>query len=377
MATVDVFAVGSSRAAQLQHINYYNRFTIATLGVKSRKFKRVVTSEDGSECKDLLKKGRAYLQWLDTIEMTPEIKEKTTTPKMLQLIINNPDLLYPEDMKNSAGALYEKWESENWGADEVVSEDAAEEEVIPEAGEEVPIIQSQLPPPNHPIYGEHGIMHGIVVARGPKGRISYQLNPRVPKRSAKVFGHNNIPVGAWFANQLVALHRGAHGARMGGIAGSTEAGTYSIVVSNVYDDLDNDQGDILYYSGSNSHKNEDPFQSVPSSAGTKALKASLQTRHPVRVLRSGGPHSSNNNRWLPECGIRYDGLYQVVGWRERKNKKGKNIWYNEDAANFRIGGLYEQFRLCRDPGQPPLEDLRRTSPTAQQKRDLNRFQQGY
>lgn len=219
MATVDVFAVGSSRAAQLQHINYYNRFTIATLGVKSRKFKRVVTSEDGSECKDLLKKGRAYLQWLDTIEMTPEIKEKTTTPKMLQLIINNPDLLYPEDMKNSAGALYEKWESENWGADEVVSEDAAEEEVIPEAGEEVPIIQSQLPPPNHPIYGEHGIMHGIVVARGPKGRISYQLNPRVPKRSAKVFGHNNIPVGAWFANQLVALHRGAHGARMGGIAG--------------------------------------------------------------------------------------------------------------------------------------------------------------
>ncbi|KAI0119829.1 PUA-like domain-containing protein [Daldinia grandis] len=357
MATVDVFAVGSSKAAQLKHVNYYNRFAIAIIGARSRKLKRVITSEDGSECEDLLKKGRAYLQWLDTIEMTPEIKEKTTTHKMLQLIMNNPDLFYPEDMKDSARALYEKWESENWGADEVISEDAAEEEATPEDGEEVPIIQSRLPSPNHPIYGEHGIMHGIVVARGPKGRTSYQLNPRTPKKSAKVFGHNSIPVGAWFASQLVALHRGAHGAGMGGISGSTTAGAYSIVVSNVYDDLDNDQGDILYYSGSNSHKNEDPFQSVPSSAGTKALKASLQTRHPVRVLRSGGPNSSKSNGWLPECGIRYDGLYKVVSWRER--------------------GLYEQFRLQREPGQPSLEDLRRTSPTAQQKRDLNRFQQGY
>ncbi|OTB17090.1 hypothetical protein K445DRAFT_311587 [Daldinia sp. EC12] len=363
MATVQVFDVGSSKAEQLQHMKYQNRATISMLGAKSKRLRRVVTPEDGPHCEDLLKRGRVYLRWLDTIEITPQLKMKATLPEMLQLITNKPELFYPQDMKASAQALYKKWEAENWGATTVVDEEeAAAEEVAPGNGQEMPMIQSPLPPSDHPIYGEQGIMHGIMVVRGPNGKMSYRLNPNVPARAAKIYGHNDIPIGSWFATRLVALHRGAHGSSVGGIAGSTETGAYSIVVSKAYNDLDDDQGDTLYYSGSNSHKNDNPYQSAPSSAGTNALKASLRTGRPVRVLRAGGPHSSKNNFWLPKCGIRYDGLYQVTGIRERKNTNG---------------GLYEQFRLRREPGQTPLEDIRHMSPTSQQKRDLNRFLQGY
>lgn len=95
------------------------------------------------------------------------------------------------------------------------------------------------------------------------------------------------------------------------------------MASMLYDDLDQDHGDILFYSGSNSHENKDPNVPAPSTAGTKALKISRITRKPVRVLRSGGTYNSKkSNRFSPSCGIRYDGLYQVVDELLPKNKKG-------------------------------------------------------
>ncbi|KAI1408243.1 PUA-like domain-containing protein [Hypoxylon sp. FL1857] len=367
MATIEVFAIPTNKPRRLQHMMSLGR-GVLQLGLRGRRLGRAVKPEDGSEWEARLKKGRMYLEWLDTIDMTPEIKEKTSMETMLKFAFDDPTMYYPEDISKTAQALYEKWQSENWGANAVVEEDvvSADQEFADPASElapttdEAPIVQSELPPPDHPIFGEHGIMHGIIIFRSPAGRKSYRLNPHVLKRSAKVFGHNGIPVGTWFANQLVALHRGAHGMRIGGIAGTTDAGAYSIVVADVYEDLDDDRGETLYYSGSNSHNNDDPTTPAPSSMGTRALKASLRTGNPVRVLRSGGPHSRNH--WLPECGLRYDGLYRVTALRERKNTKG---------------GLYEQFVLQREPGQTPLEELLRISPTAQQKRDLNDIQQGY
>ncbi|KAI0112358.1 PUA-like domain-containing protein [Hypoxylon sp. NC0597] len=328
MATVEVFAIPDNKPQRLQQMMSQGR-NIIQLGLKSKRLRRAIRPEDSSESEARLKKGRMYLEWLDTIEMTPEIKERTSMEKMLKYVFDDPTMYYPEDMKKGAQALYEKWQSENWGANAVMEEDviSADQEFADPVSEpaatpdEAPIVQSELPPPDHPIFGEDGIMHGIIIFRSPSGRKTYRLNPHVPKRSAKVFGHNGIPVGTWFANQLVALHRGAHGMRIGGIAGTTDVGAYSIVVSDIYEDLDDDRGETLYYSGSNSHNNDDPTRPAPSSTGTKALKASLQTGNPVRVLRSGGPHS--RNRWLPECGLRYDGLYRVVALRERKNTKGE------------------------------------------------------
>ncbi|KAI1760300.1 PUA-like domain-containing protein [Hypoxylon sp. FL1150] len=384
MTTIKLFAVGNTKAQQAKHMVEQNR-SICLLGMKSHKqLGRAAKSEDGKHYEALLEKGRLYLQWLDTIDMTPEINEKCRMAKVLECIIDDPRFEFPDDIVASAINLRDTWEAENWGRDAVMDEDGNSttqdymkqdpDEPLPVAPvaarspqaqepQEALVVKSEAPASDHPIYGENGIMHGVLTFRTPSGRKNYRLNPVVPKKPATVFGHNGIPVGTWYANQLVALHRGAHGARMGGIAGSTVKGAYSIVVSSNYEDLDRDQGDKLYYSGSNSHDNKDPKKPPPSTRGTMALKVSMDLEKPVRVLRSGGtPGSTKTNPWLPDCGLRYDGLYRVVALREGKNTEG---------------GLYEQFVLERQPGQTPLDELRRNSPTTRQKFDLRRIQAGY
>jgi hypothetical protein len=115
-------------------------------------------------------------------------------------------------------------------------------------------------------------------------------------------------------------------------------GAYSIVVSSKYEDLDVDYGNILYYSGSDSHDNDNPDQPGPSSNGTKALTASWQNQNPVRVLRSGGSRVSNagGNNHLPSCGIRYDGLYRVTAVLHKINGKGKlNIFISLSQCSSR------------------------------------------
>src|ERR1700694_2119101 len=103
---------------------------------------------------------------------------------------------------------------------------------------------------------------------------------------------------------------------MGGISGSAIDGTYSIVVSGMYDNLDKDEGHQLYYSGSNSHDNTAP-EPITSNK-TKALERSVATGKPVRVFRSA------QGKWkhVPRAGLRYDGLYTVVGMSIQKNEKG-------------------------------------------------------
>ena len=157
------------------------------------------------------------------------------------------------------------------------------------------------------------------------------------------------------STRFVALFRGAHGATQGGIYGNRENGGYSIVISGVYDDLDQDYGDILYYSGSNSHSNEDPRSPAPSTGGTIALQASERTQNPVRVIRT----SSGKSTIAPISGLRYDGLYKVVSSRYPKNLKG---------------GIYEQFKLVRLDDQPEID---RSRPTQKESRDYERIGDGY
>jgi hypothetical protein len=121
---------------------------------------------------------------------------------------------------------------------------------------------------------------------------------------------------------------------MGGISGSAVAGCYSIVVSGLYDDLDKDEGNRIFYSGSNSHDN-DKAEPVTSNK-TLALERSFGTRKAVRVFRSF------QGKWkhVPRAGLRYDGLYVVMGLTVEKNGKG---------------GAYKRFRLERQSGQPAIK----------------------
>lgn len=140
---------------------------------------------------------------------------------------------------------------------------------------------------------------------------------------------------------------------MGGISGTSVAGTYSIVVSGLYDDLDRDEGYYLFYSGSNSHENT---ASEPvTSNKTKALERSIATRKPVRVFRSA------QGKWkhVPRAGLRYDGLYVVISMTVEKNGKG---------------GGYKRFKLERIGGQ---DEIATELPSQNQINLFERVRNGY
>ncbi|KAI1858471.1 uncharacterized protein JN550_012604 [Neoarthrinium moseri] len=331
----------------------------AKLAVKSKRL-MMIPSEDEIEVAKRFRDLRAHLAYMGTnLDMTPKIRDRGKVKKTLDNILNETLYYFPEDVKAKARALRENWERENWGADEALDEEQQPASPTTAPDDEA-TTQVALPASNDPTFGVNGIMYGVLVVRGKGGRKVYQLNPEVPRASAQVFGQNGLTVGAWFPLQILALRNGAHGSQMGGIHGSLSKGAYSVVVTDLYHDLDRDEGDILYYSGSNSHDNENRDRPAESSAGTKALKASLASGRPVRVLRSGGSTlTKTKSSFAPSCGIRYDGLYRVVQKLTPINKKG---------------GMYEQFKLMRLPGQPSLADIRKRSPTRQQIEALEEFQ---
>ncbi|WYZ44734.1 hypothetical protein EsH8_VIII_000050 [Colletotrichum jinshuiense] len=203
------------------------------------------------------------------------------------------------------------------------------------------------PPRNHPIWGVDGIMHGLALKGG--SRFTVVINPDYlgEKRSAARLGDNGLAVGSWFPNQLSALFNGAHGHSNAGIYYSKEEGSYSVIVARAYEGLDIDQGDIVYYSGSNAHNNDIPDEIAPSTDATKSLSDAYISDTPVRVLRKANKRS----KWSPSHGLRYDGLYKITDKLLPTNSKG---------------GSFEQFKLERIPGQKSLNELREI-PTAEQK----------
>lgn len=363
-------------------INYIKKEcdeALKRLAQQNRKFKTFsdVADEPGKtqyqRVQVLLNKMTDYLQ------MTPEINEKTRIANTLRvLVLDEGQFHFPKDVIKSATLLIEGWEADNFGANEV-REDEAEEEDDGEGedesganGEPPPKRRRKskatengptgvlIPPTEHPIFGikggKRGIMYGAARKKGAR-RLTWVENPALisQKRSGKAYGSNGLDVGTWFPYQSVALFNGAHNSMQGGIAGNTTTGAYSIVVSGHYDDLDKDHGDVLFYSGSKSHDNTDPQSPAPSSQGTQALQASLVSGKPVRVLRA----ASGKSVFAPSAGLRYDGLYHVVSEHRPKNRKG---------------GLYEQYKLVREAGQPPI-DLNRPSP--RERADLEKVALGY
>ncbi|KAL8742430.1 MAG: hypothetical protein Q9190_005080 [Brigantiaea leucoxantha] len=288
-----------------------------------------------------------------------------STEKFLQLkgllsivagILPNTAWSFPEPEKSLAADTYDKFSAQNWG--------------IPPS-QQAPSLQATtnrsplssrntlasrpritIPSPNHPIYGSSGIMRGIVIARSPHQ--SYRLDPSYPRRSCKVFGHNDTSVGQWWPTQLCALRDGAHGHIQGGISGTEAAGAFSIVISGMYSDLDRDFGATVYYSGSDAHANTDPETPKISNA-TKTLRRNLDTGNAVRVLRS----SQGGWAGRPSVGIRYDGLYAVVEEKVRKNCKG---------------GAYVRFLLEREDGQERIEKWR---PSSKERREFEKVVDGY
>lgn len=250
-----------------------------------------------------------------------------------------------------------------------------------------------LPPPNHPIWGQNGIMHGLYL----QGAHTYRVDPRYAgqQRSAFQYGHNGLTPGDWWPLQAVAVFHGAHGQRVRGISGDPQRGAYSIVISGMapeYRDLDRDGGEVVWYSADrpnvevglgpratanpnnnnnnngNSGNNQPAAALTPAprpqySADTRALLASEQTGRPVRVLRSAG---HRNRDWAPAVGIRYDGLYRVM----------RHI-----VSHNRHGGQFLKFELRRvnaaGNAGVTLNQLRATVPSRAQRNEEARVRDGY
>lgn len=295
---------------------------------------------------------------------------------VLRLVKDRPDL-FPEEIHRKGAELFDRFERENWGENEASDDDSGDDTSAPALSspasslrargpnETSGTVQTRSPPPNDPIWGLKGIMHGVAI--NPSGAMkSYVLDPEyiTEKREAKVIGHNGLTPGDWWPMRRVALFHGAHGHPVGGISGSADTGAYSIVVSgrsNLYHEMDQDMGERLYYSADNSTDNTNPTRVDHVTNRTKSLMTSLRTGRPVRVLRSAAV-GRTDRPFAPSVGIRYDGLYTVVGHREAINQRGGKFW---------------QFELVRNKDQRSWQETRNASPTRQQVQAFNRIGRGY
>jgi hypothetical protein len=171
------------------------------------------------------------------------------------------------------------------------------------------------------------IYRGIVRVKG-QDRSNDRFDPTYIRTSAKSYGANGLVLGQWWPSQLCTLRDGAHGVTQGGIFGENGKGAYSIVLSGGGGYHDQDDGDTIEYSGTES-KNE------KLTDATQQMITSSKLGNEIRVLRSYNLPSKNPYR--PEVGFRYDGLYKV--------KHAQLI--DEKKQMYR-------FKMERCPGQEPI-----------------------
>ncbi|KAG9229651.1 putative E3 ubiquitin-protein ligase UHRF1 [Amylocarpus encephaloides] len=280
------------------------------------------------------------LYMLVSKKMTPKVQTDFNAKILLERIVL-PENKYPEEYRRIADALLKEFTASNWG----------EEAPPPQASSSLKrsysgshksgySIISKVPngdsDPNDPIWGLNGIMRGITKTKSDNGngstRISYKATVPDSQKNANLFGHNGAEVGDCWPFLIAAKRDGVHGHHIQGITGTAAEGCFSIVISGGSSgyDADKDEGDVIAYSDStaNDAADNDPNRQ----GGADVLIQSMQTRKPVRVIRS------SKGEWggRPKAGFRYDGLYTVVDYKARLRRQGK--------GNFKV------FRLERNGG---------------------------
>lgn len=145
---------------------------------------------------------------------------------------------YPEPLRRNAAILLEGLDPRF--AVEVAKDDTPDQQ---EQAESPPkkrrkmskpaAIKSRAPLPtlDHPSVKQ--MLRGIVIRDNPRVyAIDREASAGAP-RDCRVFGHNGLAVGQWWPLRICALRDGAHGSSQGGIAGNSEVGAWSIVVSGM------------------------------------------------------------------------------------------------------------------------------------------------
>lgn len=161
----------------------------------------------------------------------------------------------------------------------------------------------------------------------------------------ELFGHPpGVKIGETWATRMDCLRAGVHRATRAGIHGSQIHGTYSIVISGGYQD-DYDKGETIIYTGAGGQDERTHMQTSDQRLDhphNAALVKSLEFGHrrKVRVIRG----SKLGSKFAPgtidgPTVYRYDGLYTVTHFEQRKGIHGFDIFV---------------FELKRCEGQPPL-----------------------
>jgi hypothetical protein len=162
------------------------------------------------------------------------------------------------------------------------------------------------------------------------------------------YGQGDLVLGQWWPTQLCTVRDGAHGSAQGGIYGEKEKGAYSIVVAGGGGYDDKDQGDELFYCGTDSK------DSTPTEHTMRMIESCDVVKQPIRVIRSANLPLSNPYR--PERGYRYDGLYEVVSY---------TILKKENAVH--------RFRLVRCAGQFPIRSEKGKPSTRPTKQEIEAY----
>lgn len=163
------------------------RATIQHFAQASMK-ERGVPDLDSQKHGEQIVRVRAYLDLLEfDANMSPELRDKARIEAVLELM-NRPKVYFPEDVKQRAAMLLQRFRDENWGAgveaeevdDDLGSDDEDDEAVASPSTATAPVTPAapvapvapvsqlgnatvvlRLPPANHPIWGMNGIMDGI------------------------------------------------------------------------------------------------------------------------------------------------------------------------------------------------------------------------
>ena len=188
---------------------------------------------------------------------------------------------------------------------------------------------------------ETDLYRGLI--RGGKGtgnsgdRLAKEEGGKFRLMNPRQHGNGLLINGSWYPTQLAILRDGGHGASQGGITASPEFGAFSVIMAGGMDPKGEpypnvDQGDEVLYCGTD---NTNAEVNAPS-PDTKAMLVNHAEGKPVRLFRS----SNLNNKFAPELGFRYDGLYSVEGY-EKMDPPG------EKRNRHR-------FKLVRCPDQDPI-----------------------
>ncbi|KAI4323095.1 hypothetical protein L6164_022730 [Bauhinia variegata] len=126
--------------------------------------------------------------------------------------------------------------------------------------------------------------------------------------------NRGVLVGDSWEDRLECRQWGAHFPHVSGIAGQSNHGAQSVVLSGGYVD-DEDHGEWFLYTGSggrdlsgNKRTNKEQSFDQKFEKSNKALQVSCLKGYPVRVVRS---HKEKRSSYAPEKGLRYDGVYRI------------------------------------------------------------------